>query len=139
MRWLNPKRFYGFVLYDHVRPVELFSALNLLAWSKVLITDPLVLARDSYQTFQSLPATVWAAIFSAAALLQMTGIFLRHAHTNEVRFIGMALAAGCWAAITVNFVASDVSTTAPANYALLTLMTAISGGFLGWKTSFPIS
>lgn len=127
--------FFGYLFSDPLRLIEIFSAWNLLAWAFVFWTTPDLLTRDSYATFQSLGAPLWIAIFLLAGLLQATAMILRHRFVNEQRFIAMALAAGCWAAVTVNFWSTGVLTTAGANYFGLTVVTALVGGFLGWKTS----
>lgn len=129
------QRTIRFLTHDQARLVELLSAFNLIAWAWVLLQQPEILSRDSYQTFQSIPSTAWVTVFAGAAFLQLVGAFGTHRMIGEVRFVAMALAAGCWATITVNFVVASVSTTAPANYGLLTIATAIAGGFLGWKAT----
>ena len=75
MTRIHPSRLLGFLLYDRVRLIELLSAFNLLAWAMALASQPSLLSRDSYVTFQSLPAQVWVIIFCTAAALQLLGIF----------------------------------------------------------------
>ena len=139
MHRFHPARLFSFLLHDEVRLVEVFSALNLLAWAWAIYSQPLLLDRDSYQTFQNLSAGTWTLIFAVAGAVQIIGMIAWHRRAPELRFVAMALAVGCWATITANFMAGSISTTATANYELLTFVTAISGGFLGWKTSSSAS
>lgn len=123
---------FCFLLHDQVRMIELFSALNLLAWAAMFASQSQVLPQ---QTFQSLPASTWFTIFVCAAVLQLSGLANWYRKVGEVRFIAMSFATGCWAAITVSFLVDAMSMAVSVNYALLTIATAIAGGFLGWKTS----
>jgi hypothetical protein len=135
MRYFYPARLVGFLFSDPTRLIDIFSAWNLLAWAAVFWTNPDLLERDSYATFQSLGAVPWAITFLIVGIMQASALFGWHRHIAEQRFIAMALATGCWAAVTVNFMSTGVLTTAGANYIGLTFVTALVGGFLGWKTS----
>lgn len=121
-----------FLFYDVVRQVEIMSACSLIAWAVVFYKNPALLERDTYLQFQSLGASTWVSIFVAVVVSQVAGMA---SNWPRVRFIAMACASGCWAAITAAFLSSEIITTAIANYALFFTLTAISGGYLGWKTS----
>ena len=127
-------RFAGNILFrDKVRLIELFSALNLLAWAKVLHETPLLFARDSYRTFDSVGQPAWLFIFFVVAVVQLAGVLMYWRHVHEVRFLGFALASGAWSAVAMSFIISGVSTTAELNYSLLAIACMISGAFVGWK------
>ncbi|MGR3484051.1 MAG: hypothetical protein ACU0BF_01790 [Paracoccaceae bacterium] len=135
IRYLG-RNLFDLLFHDQFRLVELFSGLNLLAWAKVMLTDPAILARNpTYAAFLALSPQVWAAIFVAVATLQLTGAASRHRWTGEHRFVAMGCAAGAWSAITAAFVQGGVSTTATLNYGLLALICIVSGVALGWKSS----
>lgn len=116
--------------------LELFSAINLLAWVQVLFSTPTLFEREGYRSFDSMPQGIWASIFVAIAILQLLGVFLHWSHTDELRFFGFAFAAGAWSAVALSFLVRDVSSTAEMNYVLLALGCMISGAFLGWKSHY---
>ncbi|KPU84427.1 hypothetical protein JI58_03915 [Marinosulfonomonas sp. PRT-SC04] len=124
-----------FLFFDEVRLLELFSALNLIAWAKVLFGQPDLFQNPAYQGFHNLDALVWAYLFGATALLQIGAMLIRCWYSLEIRFVAMAFAAGAWAVIALNFWQSALSTTAELNYAILAVACGLSGAFLGWKTT----
>lgn len=121
-----------FMLHDEVRIFEVFSALNLLAWSFALWRYPEILARTSYQAFHSAPSPVWAVIAFLAGGLQVVAMALRHRRIVRLRFPAMAIAAGVWTVIAIHFWSGPYS-TATINYTLIAIGCAVSGVFLGWK------
>ena len=126
-------KLFAVIFYDEVRLIELFSALNLLAWVKVLYSTPLLFERDTYRTFSGLDQTTWMLIFGLISVWQLAGVFLRWSHGHEVRFLGLALASGAWMSVALSFYVSSISTTAHLNYLLLALACMISGAFVGWR------
>jgi len=123
------------VFFDEVRLLELFSALNLLAWCKVLLTTPELLEVGAYRGFSGTEAIVWAYAFGAIGLAQLGAMLVRRFYPLELRFVALAFAAGAWTIIAWNFRVGDTITTANLNYSLLAGACAISGAFLAWKTS----
>lgn len=121
-----------FVLHDEVRIFEVFSALNLLAWSWALWLYPGILARPSYEAFQAAPSGLWACIALFSGMLQVLAMILRHRHVARLRFPAMAIAAGVWTVIAMHFWAGPFSTST-INYTLIAIGCAVSGVFLGWK------
>ncbi len=126
-----------FMLHDEVRIFEVFSALNLLAWSWALWWHPAMLSRPSYEGFQAAPSTVWACISFFAGALQLAAMVLRHRHIARMRFPAMAIAAGVWTVIAFHFWSGPPS-TATINYTLIAIGCAVSGVFLGWKPTSSI-
>lgn len=116
------------------RLVELYSALNLLAWSRVLVQRPDLLLRDSYAGFTGLGALPWAGILAVIALAQIIPFLRVFRHGTNLRFAAMAAASGAWMVVAVNFISSGVSTTAEASYLLLSLICMASGAYLGWTS-----
>ena len=129
------QRAFKYIFYDEVRLFELFSALNLLAWAKVLIVQPGLLNTEVYRSFSVIEATVWAYCFGVIALAQIAATLIKCWYPVELRFVAMALCSGAWTTVAWNFWQSSISTTANLNYTLLALGCAISGAFLGWKTT----
>lgn len=125
---------FAFLFRDQVRLLELFSAVNLIAWAGLMLARPGLVQRDSYRSFEALDARVWAVVFLGIAIVQLIGLFERLSHTANVRFLGMSLASGAWAVIAANFLNSGVSTTAITNYGMLAVLCALAGVFLGWKS-----
>lgn len=128
-------RFFRFLFFDEVRLLEVFSALNLLAWAEVLLTAPELLRDGAYRGFSNVEAVVWAYCFGAIALGQIGAMIIRRWHPLEFRFGAMAFAAGAWSVIAWNFWETGISTTANLNYTLLAGACAISGAFLAWKST----
>lgn len=126
---------FKYVFYDEVRLFELFSAFNLLAWSVILLIQPGILNTAVYQSFSELEATVWAYCFGLIALAQIMATLIKCWHPVELRFVAMSFSSGAWTVVAWNFWQSSISTTANLNYTLLALGCAISGAFLGWKTT----
>lgn len=126
---------FRLVFFDEVRLIELFSALNLMAWVILLYETPMLFERDSYRAFDALSQTTWMVAFALISMCQLSGIFLRWSHAHELRFAGLAMASGAWATVAVSFIVSNVSTTAEANYILLATACMISGAFVGWRKS----
>jgi hypothetical protein len=127
-------RIGDFLFADPVRLIELFSALNLLAWARLLVSEPGLLARDSYAGFASLGGPVWATILAVIAISQIAPMVRSFRQSANLRFVAMAGASGAWLVIASNFLLSGVSTTAEANYLLLALICMASGAYLGWKS-----
>lgn len=127
--------FFRFLFFDEVRLLEVFSALNLLAWAEVLLTAPELLRDGAYRGFSNVEAVVWAYCFGAIALGQIAAMTIRRWHPLEFRFAAMAFAAGAWTVIAWNFWETGISTTANLNYTLLAGACAISGAFLAWKST----
>ncbi|WP_224825610.1 hypothetical protein [Cognatishimia sp. MH4019] len=127
--------FVAFNFRDEVRLVELFSALNLLAWSNFFATTPDILARDSYAGFGGEEPIFWACCFGIIGAAQVVAMVIRWRHAIEVRFCAFAFAAGAWTVIAWNFWSTGVLTTANLNYSLLAGACAISGSWLAWKTT----
>ena len=121
-----------FMLHDEVRIFEVFSALNLLAWSWALWRYPEILARPSYEAFQAAPSDLWARIALGAGVLQILAMVLRHRRMARLRFQAMAIAAGVWTVIAIHFWSGPIS-TGTINYTLIAIGCAASGVFLGWK------
>lgn len=119
---------------DHVRLVELFSALNLAAWAWLLLWHPDVLERDTYVSFRPMGAVIWAAILAAVSLFQLIAILLSRRLRVLLRILAMSAAAGVWFVIGLGFVTSGIVTTADANYLLLSLICMLSGLYLGWTS-----
>lgn len=135
----HSSRLWRFLFFDEVRLLELFSALNLIAWAELLLGSPEIFAGGSgaYRAFAGASAIYYGYGFGAVALLQLLSTFMVTRFAYEVRLIAMSFAAGAWSVVAVNFWTSGVSTTANLNYTLLALACAASGAFLGWKnTSF---
>lgn len=128
-------KFFRFLFFDEVRLLEVFSALNLLAWAEVLLTAPELLRDGAYRGFSNVEAVVWAYCFGAIALGQIVAMIIRRWHPLEFRFAAMAFAAGAWTVIAWNFWETGISTTANLNYTLLAGACAISGAFLAWKST----
>ncbi len=124
-----------FMLHDEVRIFEVYSALNLLAWSWALARHPEILGRPSYEGFQSAPPSIWAAVTFVAGVMQIAAMALRHRRITRLRFPAMAIAAGVWTVIAIHFWSGPIS-TGTINYTLVAIGSAVSGVFLGWK---PIS
>lgn len=121
-----------FMLHDEVRIFEVFSALNLLAWSWALWLYPEILTRPSYEAFATADPPVWAFVALVAGVLQVAALVMRRRYAAYLRFPAMALAAGVWTVIAVHFWSGPPSTGA-INYTLLALGAATSGIYLGWK------
>ncbi len=128
------RRVGDFLFADPVRLIELFSALNLMGWAWLLAFEPSLLARDSYAGFASLGGPAWAALLASIAISQFAPMIRRFRHAANLRFMAMAAAAGAWLVIASNFLLSGVSTTAEANYLLLSLICMVSGAYLGWTS-----
>lgn len=124
-----------FLLFDEVRLLELYSALNLLAWAQLMLAIPDAFHSGAYSGFDSMSPGQWAALFSAVAGIQVFATLRMSYWFYELRLLGMALAAGAWTVVAVNFWRAEFATTANWNYTLLALACAISGGFLGWKNT----
>lgn len=119
---------------DQARLVEVFSALNLLAWAHLLWSRPELVGRDSYAAFQGLGSTVWAFLLFSIAAVQLAPIVWQFRHAANLRFVAMAAASGAWFMIAANFISTGVSTTAGANYLLLSLVCMVSGVWLAWMS-----
>lgn len=129
------KQAVRFTIHDEVRLLELFSALNLFAWAKFFGANPDILQRDSYRGFGGESATFWMWCFGLISLIQAASLLNDRWHALEGRFLASALAAGAWTVVAWNFWSTGISTTANLNYSLLALACAISGVWLGWKTT----
>lgn len=127
-------RVQRFLFWDAVRPVELFSAFNFLAWAHVLMEQPELLLRDSYAGFYHLGAQAWSILLLCIALGQFVPAAVAFKHAATLRFIAMSCASGAWFMIAISFISSDVSTTAEANYLLLSFICMASGAWLGWTS-----
>lgn len=128
------RRSGNFLFADPVRLIELFSALNLLAWARLLWSSPSVLSRDTYAAFLSLGIGTWISLLVTIAVCQIVPMVWRFRHAANLRFLAMSAASGAWLVIASNFISSDVSTTAEANYLLLSLICMASGAWLGWTS-----
>lgn len=124
-----------FVLFDEIRLLELYSALNLLAWAHMMFAVPAAFTGGAYSGFDSLLPFQWALIFTAIAFAQIFATVRLGFWFYEMRLLTMALASGAWTVVAVNFWRADFATTANWNYTLLALACAISGGFIGWKNT----
>lgn len=129
------RRTSGFLFADPVRLIELFSALNLLSWAQLLARQPELLMRDSYSGFSHFGALTWAALVALIAGAQIIPVLFRLRHGQTMRFLAMCCAAGVWLVIALSFMSAEVSTTATANYQLLSLICMASGVYLGWNSS----
>lgn len=129
------RRAIGFLFYDQVRVLEIYSALNLLAWAAVLGGDPAFFGHAAYAGFDALAADVWARVFGAAAIVQIAAMLIRWSMQAEARFVAMAFAAGAWSVIAHNFWQAGAATTADMTYGLLAVICAISGVWLAWQTT----
>tara|TARA_R110000796_G_scaffold45616_14_gene110318 strand:- start:9494 stop:9913 length:420 start_codon:yes stop_codon:yes gene_type:complete len=125
---------HRFLFWDPVRLIELFSGFNLMAWASLFWRQPELLARDTYAAFQGLGALPWAALLLTVALSQLAPVFFRFRHAANLRFVAMAAASGAWLVIASNFISTGVSTTAGANYLLLSCACMVSGAWLGWMS-----
>ena len=95
-------KFFRFLLFDEVRLLEVFSALNLLAWFEVLLTAPELLHDGAYRGFSNVEAVVWAYCFGTIALGQIVAMIVWRWHPLDLRFAAMAFAAGAWTVIAWN-------------------------------------
>jgi len=129
------KRAFGVVFLDNVRLLEIMSALNLIQWARILLTEPHLLERDNYAGFQNLGAAPWAVLLLTVSALQIVPMLMEFRHAATVRFAAMCFAGGAWLVIALNFIGSGTSTTAEYNYLLLSTLCLISGAYLGWKSS----
>ncbi|PIE13812.1 MAG: hypothetical protein CSA70_03600 [Rhodobacterales bacterium] len=131
------RKIMDFILFDEVRLLELFSALSLLAWAKVLLTGPdtLTLARG----FGPIEATVSAYFFGAIVLLQTWTMFDRSRHRLDLRFAAMALSSGAWTVIAWELWRAGMPPTVNLNYSMLAAACAASGIWLGWKSTSYLS
>lgn len=130
--WIATLRF---VFHDEVRLLEIFSALNLLAWADLLNFSPEVLTLEAYRGFDGVNASVWAGLFACVGAWQIGCMIPAFGARRVHRFIGLAFAAGAWAVITLNFWKGGVATTANFNYFILALGCAVSGAWLAWTTN----
>lgn len=129
------RRLMRFTFHDEVRLLELFSAANLIAWSKVLLTAPELAQHGVYKGFGPSEAVLYAYCFGLISLFQFGAVLARRWRPSELRFAAMAFAAGAWTVIAWNFWQTGLSTPANLNYTFLALTCAVSGAYLGWKTT----
>ena len=129
------RRCVSFCFYDEVRLLEVFSVLNLLAWSELLLAAPTLLQGGAYKGFGHMEAAGWSYCFGGIAFVQIAAMLNRRLYPLEGRFIAMALSSGAWTVIACNFWGTEFSTTANLNYSLLAGACAISGAWLAWKTT----
>lgn len=123
----------GNILFvDPVRPIELLSCLNLLAWANLLFANPDLLERDSYVSFQVFGAITWVCILAFGSAFQVFAAFQPRSRTAVLRIIGIGFASGVWLMIAVNFLASGIETTAHGTYFLLSATCLMGGVYLGW-------
>ena len=107
--------------YDAARLVELGSLIALVAWVRVLVTDPTLLARDVYSSFQVLSTDSWVALFAAAATFQAAGIV--SISLAALRILGLGAASGLWAVVTLTFASQPTPTTATGVYLAMSVVT----------------
>lgn len=125
------------IFRDPARPVEWISLLALAGWAQFLFETPQVLLRDSYTAFRALPAWAWAAIMASVVIVQLAAMLPVTRGREWLRFLAMALAAGLWTIVAINFWLGDAITTGARTYSALALMTSLTGVWLGWTRSSP--
>ena len=121
-------------LCDPARPVEWISLLALAGWAQFLTEAPEVLLRDSYTAFDALPARGWALLMAVVVIVQLAAMLPVTRGRATLRFVAMALAAGLWSVITINFWNGQAITTGARTYTAIALMTAFTGVYLGWAS-----
>ncbi len=122
---------------DAARPVEWISLLALAGWAQFLIEAPQVLLRDSYTAFRVLPAWLWALVMGLVVAVQLAAMLPVTKGREWLRFVAMALAAGLWTVIAINFWNGVAITTGTRTYSAIALIASLTGVWLGWTRSSP--
>lgn len=134
MRVIN-SAFYqlGLLLFgERSRPIELYSALNMIAWTHILWLHPELVEHDTYVGFRSLGASNWSMIMISIAICQIVSIGVQFRFAIGVRIASMCAACGVWFVVALNFRSSGVISTADANYLLLSLTCMATGAYIAW-------
>lgn len=125
-------RIEAFFFPDRVRVIELLSAFSLIAWAMLFAAHPDVLDRSINTSFRALGANTWVAITGMVGLGQVAAVLFALSVRPHARIVVMALASGVWFAIGSGVASSGEPDIAPAISFLLSLLCALSGGYLGW-------
>lgn len=136
MKELAIRAYVSVFLFDPARPVEMLSLIGMLGWCWFLFFHPEAFERPGYVTFNILGAHGWAIIMVMVAGAQVAALFKPTGHFwHEIRFAAMAAAAGVWSAVAVHFWANESISTADTTYTAIAIVTALTGIYLGWKST----
>ncbi|WP_182085208.1 hypothetical protein [Aureimonas sp. ME7] len=123
---------FAFLFSDPVRPLEVFSAAALASWAIFLLNVPEALLRDTFSAFDALPAIWWSVLMAAIVLVQIWAMLPDVRASGFLRFVAMALAAGTWTIVALNFWRAATLSTGAGVYSMLALVTTLAGIWLGW-------
>lgn len=134
MRVINTAFYqFGLLLFgDRSRLIEVYSALNMIAWAHILWLHPDLVERDTYVGFRSLGASNWSIVMILIASCQLVAIGVQFRFAVGVRIASICAACGVWFVVALNFRSSDVISTADANYLLLSLTCMATGAYIAW-------
>lgn len=128
-------RILNFLFVDPARPVEVLSACNLVAWSFLLFMQPELLERDTYAGFRNMGATFWVMIMFAVGCCYVATFVSSGGWVSDARIAANIVSGAVWFMVALNFIASNVGTTADINYLIISILCMTSGVFVGWKTT----
>ena len=109
--------------------------MTLFGFLTELWTNPAILDRPGFAGFAVLPWGAWLAIVTACAVVQVIAILLPGKRSADLRFFAIAMAFGFWVTVTISFLSTAISSTAPRTYGALAIVTLAAGVFLAWTST----